>query len=547
LLHRQFTIWAKQSNEDTVELIAVDGVLEIKDQLKQYVNRGESLEPMNLLGFFLNTYETDAVGGATLETSSKTKPGPKAKERIGYLEGSGHGSKRRMVRNEGHETIPNFVGDLFPPNNVEELQDFYHASMLALLKPWRDLTQSKAPGETFAKAFSIFVSQSDESIRNILDNIQYHHVCVDSVHQKRQQQMTEEEAPLVSIAVDDTPQGGFTQESVECIQEDVEYCQCDVDNTLAAQFAQEDRLFAEVALNIAADTGIWGNTEESVMTEWKPFSDTATMDDMSNFSVLERLVQEVTKDRSGPDKRNEIHPDLDQIERGKDISADVQVIADHQINLDHASGLNEDQCMAHDIVANNLRAHLEGRLQKQILMIVIGQGGMGKSTLLNTMMTTFEKQGAPHLLAKTALTGVAASLIGGTTLYWFAGLPAQKTPQSDVWPDNAAKYIRDRRSKNLIPPLWLTIDEAGMCTLDQLMLLSQVCSKARTEDGRSNATVPFGGMNIILIADFHQFPPVGGNNVALYCQPVQRNTAMVGKAVYLQFETVVILTKQWRI
>src|SRR5882762_10518515 len=107
MLHRQFTIWAEQSNEDTVELIAVDGVLEIKDQLKQYVDRGESLEPMNLLAFFLDTYETDAVGGATPETSSKTKPGPKAKERIAYLEGSGHGSKRRMVRNEGHETIPN--------------------------------------------------------------------------------------------------------------------------------------------------------------------------------------------------------------------------------------------------------------------------------------------------------------------------------------------------------------------------------------------------------------------------------------------------------
>jgi hypothetical protein len=56
MLHRQFTIWAEQSNEDTVELIAVDGVLEIKDQLKQYVNRGESLEPMNLLAFFLDTY-----------------------------------------------------------------------------------------------------------------------------------------------------------------------------------------------------------------------------------------------------------------------------------------------------------------------------------------------------------------------------------------------------------------------------------------------------------------------------------------------------------
>jgi hypothetical protein len=59
--------------------------------------------------------------------------------------------------------------------------------------------------------------------------------------------------------------------------------------------------------------------------------------------------------------------------------------------------------------------------------------------------------------------------------------------------------------------------------------------------------MPFGGLNVILLSDFHQFPPVGGQNVALYCEPVQRNTATIGKAIYLQFETVVILHEQKRI
>jgi ABC-type branched-subunit amino acid transport system ATPase component len=59
-----------------------------------------------------------------------------------------------------------------------------------------------------------------------------------------------------------------------------------------------------------------------------------------------------------------------------------------------------------------------------MLMIVIGAGGTGKSTLLNTITTTFEKLNAQHLLKKTAMSGVAASLVGGTTLHWLAGLPA---------------------------------------------------------------------------------------------------------------------------
>ena len=52
---------------------------------------------------------------------------------------------------------------------------------------------------------------------------------------------------------------------------------------------------------------------------------------------------------------------------------------------------------------------------------------------------------------------------------------------------------------------------------------------------------------MVLIGDFHQFPPVGNASGALYCTPSFRNTSMVGKALYLQFLTVVTLTKQERI
>jgi PIF1-like helicase len=200
----------------------------------------------------------------------------------------------------------------------------------------------------------------------------------------------------------------------------------------------------------------------------------------------------------------------------------------------------------YDIVINHLTAHLDNCQPRQTPMIIIGQAGTGKSTLLNTITQTFEKLDASHLLAKTAMTGVAASLIGGTTLHLFAGLPVTVTPQSDIWPDNSNKCIKQHRDKNLGTPLWIAINEAGMCTLDLLTLISHVTGKARVNDSSANSTVPFGGLNIILIADFHQFPPVGGQNVALYWNPTSRNTATVGKAIYLQFETVIILRQQWR-
>jgi hypothetical protein len=92
---------------------------------------------------------------------------------------------------------------------------------------------------------------------------------------------------------------------------------------------------------------------------------------------------------------------------------------------------------------------------------------------------------------------------------------------------------------------WLAIDEMGMCTLDLLTLLSQVAGKVRMDDGKADVTIPFGGLNIILLGDFHQFPSVGAPNAALYCPPVVRNTATVGKAIYSQFKTVIDLVQQW--
>ena len=180
-------------------------------------------------------------------------------------------------------------------------------------------------------------------------------------------------------------------------------------------------------------------------------------------------------------------------------------------------------------------------------MIVIGQGGTGKSTMLNAITKTFEIMKASHLLKKTALSGVAASLIGGTTLHWHAGLPTQKIPQSDIWPDNPSKAMKDRRVANILNSQYLAIDECGMCTLDLVTLLSQVAGKVWADDGSADSMTPFGRMNVILIGDFHQFPPVGAADAALYCPPPNRNTAIVGKAIYLQFETVIDLRQQWRI
>ena len=60
-------------------------------------------------------------------------------------------------------------------------------------------------------------------------------------------------------------------------------------------------------------------------------------------------------------------------------------------------------------------------------MIVHGQGGTGKSAMLNAIAETFTDLHVSHLLAKTAMSGVAASIVRGQTIHTWAALPI-RTP-----------------------------------------------------------------------------------------------------------------------
>ena len=87
-----------------------------------------------------------------------------------------------------------------------------------------------------------------------------------------------------------------------------------------------------------------------------------------------------------------------------------------------------------------------------------------------------------------------------------------------------------------------------MLTTDTLTLMSQVTRFIKTGSGEADSTVPFGGMNVLLMGDFHQFPPVGNPCTALHSSPTFRKLEplpkSVGHNIYSQFGTVVTLVQQ---
>ncbi|KAF8485527.1 hypothetical protein JB92DRAFT_3131256 [Gautieria morchelliformis] len=86
-----------------------------------------------------------------------------------------------------------------------------------------------------------------------------------------------------------------------------------------------------------------------------------------------------------------------------------------------------------------------------------------------------------------------------------------------------------------------------MAIADLLGLLSAITSFTKSKD--SSCTLPFGGkLNIILVRDFHQFPPPKRASSALYRSSLSTMYwGGIGQNVFRQFKTVVLLKEQKRI
>ena len=155
----------------------------------------------------------------------------------------------------------------------------------------------------------------------------------------------------------------------------------------------------------------------------------------------------------------------------------------------------------------------------------------------------FDNLGASNLLTKTAMSGVTASIIGGQTLHSWAALPIT-TPCSEKWLTHPSKEVQAHRKKNMGSTLWLTIDEMSMMTTRLLVHLSQATGVVWTGLTGVEASIPFGGLNVILLGDFHQFPPVASATRELYNPSPENSTCQLGRNLFKQFNIVIRLDQQ---
>jgi PIF1-like helicase/Helix-turn-helix domain/HRDC domain len=130
-------------------------------------------------------------------------------------------------------------------------------------------------------------------------------------------------------------------------------------------------------------------------------------------------------------------------------------------------------------------------------IFLTGKAGTGKTTFLHQL-----KVDAPKRMIVVAPTGVAAINAGGVTIHSFFQLPfGPFLPDAPKNPALFRKFSKDKIA--LIKGLdLLVIDEISMVRSD---LLDGIDDVLRRYKDRSK---PFGGVQLLMIGDLHQLPPI---------------------------------------
>lgn len=133
-------------------------------------------------------------------------------------------------------------------------------------------------------------------------------------------------------------------------------------------------------------------------------------------------------------------------------------------------------------------------------VFLTGEPGSGKTHTVNAYIAYLRSHGIEPSI--TASTGIAATHIGGMTVHSWSGIGVASELSSG---DLLAIAGRTKIRKHVTAARVLIIDEVSMLSAATLSMVDLVCRRIR-----ENST-PFGGIQVVLVGDFFQLPPISRN------------------------------------
>jgi len=131
--------------------------------------------------------------------------------------------------------------------------------------------------------------------------------------------------------------------------------------------------------------------------------------------------------------------------------------------------------------------------------LLTGEPGSGKTHTVNTYVRWLRAHGIEPAI--TASTGIAATHLNGMTIHAWSGIGIRKfLTDEDADAIASKEHVARRIGKAGV----LIIDEVSMLSGEVLAMVDRVLREVR---GHERA---FGGMQVVLVGDFFQLPPVSG-------------------------------------
>lgn len=396
-----------------------------RSQLNDYAYRGAEFNDLSFVDFCLNTYETTLnANERRIQQSTDagtTKRGPKAHTRGYYRQGHPcHLTHVRIVRGESHRWLPSFIGAMFASPTTGTEDKLYHSSMVALFQPWQSWEELLRILNNPADAFRVLYATATAETRSRIINTQ-----------------------IARSSRDAAAERGDAEAAVEASRQDLDD-KMEVDEEIEANATMEVDTeptahsysakvveYADGALAAGLGSGLLNATEG-------PQLDVSTIPD-NPIVTLEKLagwlkeMDEVTiveayeLDHHGKQSNQIGGPNASVLANifgadgsGKASEGDQKTKAtpgttDNATTEDDLA-LNEEQQLALDIIESHFKRLKSGLPCRQLLMKVMGEPGTGKSRVVHAGTAMFIRHAAIGALAKAAHAGVAASLIGGSTL-----------------------------------------------------------------------------------------------------------------------------------
>ncbi len=133
-------------------------------------------------------------------------------------------------------------------------------------------------------------------------------------------------------------------------------------------------------------------------------------------------------------------------------------------------------------------------------VFLTGEAGSGKTHTINDYTAYLREHEIDY--AVTASTGIAATHIHGMTLHSWSGIGIETSLDQDT-----VKHIAENRyaAKRIKRAQVLIVDEVSMLDGTVLSLVERVCRKVRKSQRA------FGGLQVVLVGDFFQLPPVSSS------------------------------------